>query len=67
MRGVIVRIIASRGFGFLRGEDNRSRFFHAKSVVPSGTFASLTEMAEVEFHHEEHEKGPRAVLVRLVK
>lgn len=38
MRGVITKVFYGKGFGFLRGEDGVSRFFHATSVIPERDF-----------------------------
>ena len=70
MRGVVERLVADGGFGFIRGEDGREFFFHQSALV--GTeFGELGEASKVDFSVTEHEAGdepsekPRAVHVRL--
>jgi cold shock CspA family protein len=48
MKGTVIRMDLNRGFGFIRGEDKLSRFFHCKEV--KGTlFDLLSEGDEVLF------------------
>ena len=47
MRGYIYRIVRDRGFGFIRGEDEQTRFFHCKDLC--GDFDLLKEQDQVEF------------------
>lgn len=47
IRGVIEKIITqadgkSRGFGFIRGEDGKKYFLHAKNFAPSSAFRVAT-------------------------
>ncbi len=63
--GTIYRLIQDRGFGFILGEDKRSRFFHCKDV--EGSFDTLREGQRVEFlsvEDEQHEGKLRAKLVK---
>lgn len=55
MQGVIYRIVADRGFGFIRGDDGLSRFFHCRQV--DRRFDLLKEGMKVEFTSVE---DPRA-------
>jgi len=54
-------------FGFIRGDDNISRFF-----IPTGLQATTIKFDDmkvgmrVEFSEIEHPKGPRAIEVRVV-
>ena len=66
-QGVIKRIVADRGFGFISG-DREDVFFH-HSVVEDNKFDDLQEGQTVEYEIEQSEggrkgKGPRAASVR---
>lgn len=61
--GTVKKIIADRGFGFIRGEDGKEIFFH-RSGLQGLTFESLQEGQAVEFDLEEAARGPRASNVR---
>jgi cold shock protein len=68
-QGVIKRIVADRGFGFISGE-REDVFFH-HTTVEDGKFDSLQEGQTVEYQIEEDKggrrgKGPRAASVKLV-
>lgn len=66
MTGVIVTIMLNRGFGFIRGEDRQSRFFHAKDMLPNlEAFDLLHEGQAVTFTPTDTPKGPRAVEVKV--
>jgi CspA family cold shock protein len=60
-------MIRDRGFGFIRGEDDREIFFHHSSL-PKGVFDSLSEGQELEYEIETdaHGRGERARDVRIV-
>ena len=62
-KGTIKRLVADKGFGFIR-EDGGSRefFFHRTAV--DGDFADLREGQSVSYEEEHSEKGPRAAEVR---
>lgn len=54
-------------FGFIRGADGIERFFLPGGMTqPAPEFSSLRPGDPVEFEHEENDKGPRAIKVRLV-
>jgi len=59
VRGVVTKMFADKGFGFARGEDGVSRFFHA-SWVEWGKFDMLQVGTTVDFIPEEGEKGAQA-------
>jgi CspA family cold shock protein len=64
MTGTIKRVVADRGFGFIKGENDVEYFFHRSSVT--GQFQDLEEGAAVTFEVEEPSaKGPRANRVQL--
>ena len=62
-RGTVKKIIADRGFGFIRSEDGREIFFH-RSGLQGIVFESLQEGQAVDFDLEEAARGPRASNVR---
>lgn len=49
MIGKITTILHDKGFGFVLGEDNVSRFFHANSVAPRIDFDYLQPLDRVAF------------------
>jgi CspA family cold shock protein len=69
-QGVIKRLVAERGFGFVSGERD-DIFFHRSAVADDG-FADLREGQTVEYELEDEETaavrgaGPRALSVRPV-
>jgi len=71
-QGVIKRIVADRGFGFIAGDQGRGDiFFHHSSVANEG-FDDLKEGQSVEYELESGDegrqrgKGPRASSVTPV-
>ena len=62
--GTIKKIIADRGFGFIRGEDGKEVFFHRSGLQGSLTFEALREGQAVEYDLEDAARGPRAGNVR---
>lgn len=65
MKGVMTKVFRDKGFGFVRGEDGVSRFVHAKKVQ-IGMFDTLSEGTEIEFNHDDHPRGPRAIDVKPI-
>lgn len=67
--GTIKKLVADKGFGFIRGDAGRGTdvFFHHSSVEGGG-FEDLTEGQAVEYTIDEarSDKGPRAGMVRPV-
>jgi CspA family cold shock protein len=63
-RGTVKKIIADRGFGFIRSEDGREIFFH-RTCLQGCAFENLREGQAVDFEIEEATRGPRANNVRL--
>ena len=61
--GTVKKIIADRGFGFIRTEDGREVFFH-RSGLQGLVFEALQEGQPVDFDMEEATRGPRANNVR---
>lgn len=60
--GVIKRFSNKKGYGFITGRDGVDRFFHFADAAPG--FTPKTG-AFVLFDPQDHQKGPRAVNVRL--
>lgn len=63
MTGVVKKLAIDKGFGFIRGEDNREYFFHRSAVDRSSStpFEMMEEeRTRVEFEPGTSEKGPRA-------
>lgn len=63
-QGVIKKLIADKGFGFIAG-DKGELFFH-HSAVEGGAFETLEEGQTVEFTEGQGPKGPRAESVRVI-
>jgi cold shock CspA family protein len=49
MTGTIIRVYLNKGYGFLRGGDGVSRFFHASDVQPAVDFDRMHDGEGVEF------------------
>jgi len=56
---------ASKGYGFITGDDGTDAFVHHADIEGEG-FKSLAEGEEVTFEMTEGPKGPKAVNVRKV-
>lgn len=63
--GIIARLRADRGFGFIRHNDTkREYFFHCKEdLAPHMNFAALVEGDRVQFDVAPSPKGEKAVRV----
>lgn len=60
MTGTIKRLVADRGFGFIRSDEDQKDYFFHRSAVEDG-FEMLHEGQLVEFEvDDENPKGPRA-------
>ena len=59
MQGKIVRLLVGKGFGFIRGEDNREYFFH-RSVLKNARIEEVRVAQDVTFEEDEGDKGLRA-------
>lgn len=66
MKGTITRLIPNQGFGFVRGEDGQSRFFHVRQMERSRDFDTLREGQTLEFDTIEAQEGPRCVNIKIV-
>ncbi len=63
-QGTIKKLIADKGYGFIKGE-NGELFFH-HSAVEGEAFETLQEGQAVEYSEGDGPKGPRAENVRIV-
>ncbi len=64
--GIVRKIIADRGFGFIIAEDRKDYFFHRSGLQAPLDFDQLVGGERVAFEIEASPKGPRAVQVRAV-
>jgi len=66
MNGTIKKLVAERGFGFIREEGGSTEYFFHRSGVPRsiGGYDVLSEGQAVTFDIEDSMKGPRATNVQ---
>lgn len=70
MRGTVIKVMAAKKFGFIKGIDGKEYFFHQQDFF--GFFDDLAmdfeagRALEVEFNAVESQKGPRAGEVKRV-
>jgi CspA family cold shock protein len=64
--GIVKKLIAERGFGFIIADDGKEYFFHRGGVSGTLDFDRLVGGERVAFEIEANPKGPRAVQVRAV-
>ncbi len=62
--GVVKKVVADRGFGFIAADDTKEYFFHRSGIDSSLDFDRLVGGERVQFEIEQSPKGPRAKLVR---
>ena len=66
-KGTIRRLVADRGFGFIKTAEGRDLFFH-RNELQGVAYHSLREGQEVEFEAGRGRNGrPQAVRVRLAQ
>jgi CspA family cold shock protein len=63
--GKVKRLVADKGFGFIRGTNGTEYFFHSTAV--DGDFTDLREGDAVTFEEVPSAKGPRAEEVRAAQ
>ena len=63
-KGTIRRLVADRGFGFIRTAEGEDLFFH-RNQIEGVDYSSLREGQQVEFEVEQGPDGSCAVRVRL--
>lgn len=61
--GIVSKLFADEGYGFIRADDGREIYFHRNALLDDD-FSRLRVGAEVRFAEEEGEKGPQASTVR---
>lgn len=66
MNGTISKVIAEKGFGFIKGDDGQEYFVHRSAVRDGAVFEQLREGQAVSFDAGRGDKGLRADNVRLV-
>ncbi|HEX2444226.1 MAG TPA: cold shock domain-containing protein [Vicinamibacterales bacterium] len=64
MNGVIKRLVADKGFGFISAADNTEYFFH-QSACAGTVFEELHVGQAVTFERGQGPKGPRGENVRV--
>lgn len=64
MKGTVKWFNRIRGYGFIKGEDDKEYFVH-KTELPEGKF--LDDNDEVEFETAETDKGLQAQNIKVVK
>ncbi len=65
VKGTIRRLIADRGYGFIKTEDEKDLFFH-RNDLEEVDYNSLTEGQQVEFEiGQGRDSRPQAIKVRL--
>lgn len=61
MTGTIYRLLPNKGYGFIRGADGVSYFFHVSTMVEKRVFDQLREGVGVDFDPSLSDKNePRA-------
>jgi cold shock protein len=63
-QGTIKKLVADRGFGFIKGDQGEIFFHH--SEVQGVAFEDLHEGQKVEYQIGEGKKGPCATSVRVI-
>jgi CspA family cold shock protein len=61
-KGIVKRLIDSKGLGFITGEDGEDVLVHFSDIQESG-FKSLAECQFVSFYFVNSPKGPKAANV----
>lgn len=61
MKGTVKWYNSAKGYGFIKGEDEKDVFVH-RSDIPEGT--TLNENDEVEYEIEKTERGTKAVSIK---
>lgn len=66
IHGTIEKIVADRGFGFIRGADGQQIFFHRHALTAGDIFDTLRVGLAVEFDLQANSKRPRATRLMVV-
>lgn len=64
LEGTVKKVLASKGYGFIRTDDGTDIFFHRRDVLPEQDFDNLREGDPVLYSVRQDVKGPCAVRVR---
>lgn len=64
--GIVKWFDATKGYGFITGEDGKNIFVHQSSILMKG-FRTLEEGQKVSFDETETEKGFEAYNVQVVE
>jgi cold shock CspA family protein len=67
MTGVIYKLFANKGFGFIRGDDQTERFFHAKWMKHYEDFPRLIENMAVIYTPDDKGTGGNKLQARDVE
>ncbi len=62
--GTLKKVVADRGFGFIKADDGQEYFFHRSALDASLVFEQLGAGDKVDFQIETSPKGPRAAHIR---
>jgi CspA family cold shock protein len=62
--GVVKKLVADRGFGFVAADDGKDYFFHRTGLEPPLEFEQLALGERLEFQLETDPKGLRAAHLR---
>jgi cold shock protein len=65
-KGKVKWFNATKGYGFIRGEDGNEIFVHFSQIQKNG-YKSLEEGQDVTFEIEENDKGQQATNVNVFK
>lgn len=63
--GIVKFFNATKGFGFITGDDGQDLFVHFSNIEAEG-YKTLEEGQKVEFNVEDGQKGPQATGVKIV-
>lgn len=66
-KGTIVKLVADKGFGFIRGSDNAQYFVHKSKLNEGLTWDELTVGQTVEFTPCQGKKGMEATAVKMAE
>lgn len=66
IKGTVKRVVAEKGFGFIKASSDEEEYFFHRSAVVGAAFEDLREGETVTFEKGQGPKGPRAENVRPV-